>query len=131
MNEQLNRLYAINEAIWIRDNAKNMSKEVLVEKLQNLAEYDVFSNRQLSAICNGIIKHNSIGLYIKKQDKSGGRFSPLSLEDIREALFSKERGLVDYKSVEKAILAGTSQGMISKLTGINQSSISRRFVNER
>jgi hypothetical protein len=131
MNEQLNRLYAINEAIWIRDNAKNMSKELLVHRLQDLSEYDMFSNRQLSAICNGIIKHNSIGLYIRKEDKSGGRFSPKSLEDIREALFSKERGSVDYKSVEKAVLAGTSQGMVSKLTGINQSSISRRFVNER
>lgn len=130
MNEQLNRLYAINEAIWIRDNGHNMSKEVLVHKLQDLAEYDLFSNRQLSAICNGIIKHNSISAYIKKQDKSGGRFSPASLEDIREALFSKERGRVDYKSIEKALLAGTSQGMISKLTGINQSSISRRFRNE-
>lgn len=131
MNEQLNRLYAINEAIWIRDNAENMSKELLVRRLQDLSEYDMFSNRQLSAICNGIIKHNSIGLYIRKEDKSGGRFSPASLEDIREALFSKERGSVDYKSVEKAVLAGTSQGMVSKLTGINQSSISRRFVNER
>lgn len=130
MNEQLNRLYAINEAIWIRDRASTMSKDTLIEKLQELAEYDVFSNRQLSAICNGIIKHNSIGLYIKKADKSGGRFSPASLEDVREALFSKERGRVDYKSVEKAILAGTSQGMVSKLTGINQSSISRRFKSE-
>jgi hypothetical protein len=130
MNEQLNKLYAINEAIWIRDRASTMSKEMLIEKLQELAEYDVFSNRQLSAICNGIIKHNSIGLYVKKADKSGGRFSPASLEDIREALFSKERGRVDYKSVEKAIFAGTSQGMVSKLTGINQSSISRRFKSE-
>jgi len=130
MNEQLNKLYAINEAIWIRDRASTMSKEMLIEKLQELAEYDVFSNRQLSAICNGIIKHNSIGLYVRKADKSGGRFSPASLEDIREALFSKERGRVDYKSVEKAIAAGTSQGMISKLTGINQSAISRRFKSE-
>jgi hypothetical protein len=130
MNEQLNKLYAINEAIWIRDRASTMSKDMLIEKLQDLAEYDVFSNRQLSAICNGIIKHNSIGLYVRKADKSGGRFSPASLEDIREALFSKERGSIDYKSVEKAIIAGTSQGMISKLTGINQSAISRRFKNE-
>ena len=131
MEEQLKRLYAINEAIWIRDHATTMSRDMLIEKLQDLAEYDVFSNRQLSLISLGILKHNSIGAYIRKTDKSGGKFSPWSLEYIREALFSRERGNVDYDSIEKALKAGTSQGMISKLTGINQSAISRRFKNGR
>lgn len=129
MEEQLQRLYAINEAIWIRDHHKDMSKEVLIHRLQDLAEYEVFSNRQLSLICNRVLKHNSIGAYVKKTDKSGGRFEPKSLEDIREALFSKERGVIDYESIRKALSLGTSQGMISKLTGINQSAISRGIKN--
>jgi hypothetical protein len=130
MEDQLHKLYAINEAIWLRDNSQNMSKEVLINRVIELAEYDLFSNRQLATICNGAMKHNTIGQYVKKTDKSGGRFEPRSLEDIREALFSKERGRVDYNSVRKALKWGTSQGMISKLTGINQSAISRGSKNE-
>lgn len=130
MEKQLNRLYAINEAIWLRDHAHTMSKEVLIERLVAISEYDLFSNRQLEAICCGAMRHNTIGNYIKKVDKSGGRLEPRSLENIREALFSKERGKVDYNQVRKALKWGTSQGMIAKLTGINQSAISRSSKNE-
>lgn len=128
--KSIERLYAINEAIWIRDNAQVISVPVLIEKLQNLAEYKLYSSRQMANICGGVLKHNTISGYVGKSDKSGGRFNPASLEDIREALFSKERGRIDYVSVKNALDFGTSQGMVSKLTGINQSMISRRFSNE-
>lgn len=125
--EQIQRLYAINEAIWIRDNAKRISRELLIEKMQNLAEYEVFSNRQLSSISCDVLKPSTVNMYIKKENKSGGNFSPSTLEDIREVLFGKERGVVDYIKVNKILKNGTSQGMVSKLTGLNQSTISRRI----
>lgn len=125
--ESIQKLYALNEAIWLRDNAKLLSVGVLVQKVDALAEYKLYSSRQLSALCGNALKHNIISVRIGKTDKSGGKFNPASLEDIREALFSKERGRIDYKSVQRAVEAGTSQGMVSKLTGIPQSAISRKL----
>jgi hypothetical protein len=129
--KSIDRLYAINEAIWIRDNAQAISRPVLIEKLQNLAEYDMYSNRQMAKICGNVIRHNVIAGYVNKTNKTGGRLNPASLEDLREALFSKERGRTDYSIVKKALASGTSQGMVSKLTGINQSVISRRISSEK
>lgn len=127
MITQTNRLQAINEAIWIRDNANKISRDLLIERLQELSEYSLFSNRQMSKICGNKISHNVLGGYIQKSDKSGGNFNPTSLEDIREALFSKERKRINYNAILRALEAGTSQGVISKLTGISQSTISRKF----
>lgn len=127
MVEQQHRLFAIHEAIWIRDNAKKVSKEVLIEKAQDLAEYGLFSNRQISKISGGVLSNVTVNTYIPKENKTGGRFSPQSLEDIATILFSKEKGRIDYVTVKKVLDAGTSQGMIAKLTGVSQSSISKKF----
>lgn len=128
--EQIHRLQAINEAIWIRDNCERISKELLVERLQEISEYDIFSSRQLARICKNKLSHSQISAYTQKATKSGGKIAPESLEDLREALFSKERKRVSYLHVKHALEAGTSQGMISKLTGISQSLISRKFADE-
>jgi hypothetical protein len=130
MIEQIHRLQAINEAIWIRDNATKISRDLLIERLQELSEYSLFSNRQMAKICGNQISHNVLGVYVQKSDKSGGKLNPTSLEDIREALFSKERKRINYNAILRALESGTSQGMVSKLTGISQSTISRKFGEE-
>lgn len=127
MLEQQHRLFAIHEAIWIRDNAKKISKEVLIEKAQDLAEYGLFSNRQISKISGGILSNATVGTYITKETKTGGRFSPQSLDDMATVLFSKERGRIDYDAIQRILDGGTSQGMVARLTGVSQSSISKRF----
>jgi hypothetical protein len=124
---QEQRLYAINEAIWLRDNAEKISSDLLALRIQEIAEYDLFSNRQISVIIGGLLSHSTIGKFVKKEDKSGGRLNPKSLEDISLALFSKARGRIDYSAIERALEAGTSQGMIAKLSGISQSTISKKF----
>jgi hypothetical protein len=75
------------------------------------------------------MSHGTISNYTQKKTNSGGKIAPESLEDVREALFSKERGAISYPHIKSALEAGTSQNMISKMTGINQSSISRRLSN--
>ena len=127
--EQIHRLQAINEAIWIRDNCERISKELLIERLQEISEYGIFSNRQLARICKSKVSPSLIGAYTRKSNNVGGRIAPESLEDLREALFSKERGRTDYAHVKRALEAGTSQGMVARVTGINQSTISRKFAN--
>jgi hypothetical protein len=127
MAEKHDRLFAIHEAIWIRDNANKVGKEVLIEKAQDLSKYGLFSNRQISKISGGRISHVKLRGYISKSSKTGGRFSPDSLEDLALVLFSKERENVDFVAVKRVLDSGTSQGMISRLTGVSQSSISRKF----
>lgn len=121
------QLQAINLAIWIRDNCKDVEKEVLVYNIQNLAEYGIFSNRQMQSICRNELSYTTIGGYTQKKSKSGGNFSPESLEDLRDILFSKHNDQINYKAIERALGYGTSQGMISKLTGVAQSTISKHF----
>ena len=126
MRKQSDRLFAIHEAIWIRDNAELIRKEALIEKAKDLANYDLFSNRQISKISGGVLSHVAISANISKTNKKGGRFSPQSLEDIAIVLFSVTDGRgVDFDAVRRAMKAGTSQGMISRLTGLSQSRISR------
>ena len=127
--DQIERLQAINEAIWIRDNSSNISKEMLIERLKDISVYGLFSSRQLSKICNNKLSHASISQHIEKGNNSGGKIAPESLEDVREALFSKERGAISYLHIKSALEAGTSQNMVSKMTGINQSGISRTLSN--
>jgi hypothetical protein len=127
--KSIDRLQAINEAIWIRDNSALISRDVLVERLREISEYGLFSSRQLARICNNKLSHTSISFYIEKNSNSGGKVAPESLEDVREALFSKERGAISYPHIKSALEAGTSQNMVSKMTGINQSGISRMLSN--
>jgi hypothetical protein len=121
------QLQAINLAIWIRDNSKKIEREVLVYNIQDLAEYDIFSNRQIQAICRNELSYTTIGGYTQKKSKNGGNLNPESLEDLRDILFSKHNDQINYKAIERALKAGTSQGMISKLTGVAQSTISKHF----
>lgn len=128
MNE-MQKLEAINMAIWLRDNAPRLSEEVILEKVKQLSEYETFSNRNISFIIGNKISHVKIGKVTRKTKKSGGALAPDSLEDIRDALFSKSRNRIDYEAIARAIKAGTSQNMIQKLSGVSQSSISRKLNN--
>jgi len=121
------QLQAINLAIFIRDNARTMDKDVLVWRLQDLAEYEVFSNRQMQGICRGRLSYTTISGYTQKSSKSGGNLNPDSLEDIREILYGKHNDQIKYQIIERVLAEGTSQGMISKLTGVAQSTISKHF----
>jgi len=125
----MQRLEVISTAIWLRDNATRISREEMLEKLSDLAEYGILSNRQLAKIVRGKISHTTIAQHTQKKSKTGGSLSPEALEDIREALFSRERKAIDYDAISRALSKGTSQNMITKLTGISQSSISRRTKN--
>jgi hypothetical protein len=120
-------LQAINLAIWIRDNALKIDRNLLIEQIQNLAEYEIFSNRQLEAICKKRISYATIGGYTRKSTKSGGRLNPDTLEDLREVLFLKHNGRIAYSNIKNAVDNGTSQNMVSRLTGVAQSTISKHF----
>jgi hypothetical protein len=125
--EQIRVSELLNLAIWVRDNVYSMDSEELHKQIMILADYDMLSSRQISAIVNNKVSHSSISKMIGKNSKTGGNLNVGTLEILRNLLYSRSNGETDYGLISEAIKQGTSQGMISKLTGVSQSSISRRL----
>lgn len=118
---------ALNEAIWIRDNAEAIDREMLMDAIMGLAKYKIFSARQISAITNGLVSHTTISRMVDKHDRTGGNLNVGTLDILRSILYSRADGRTDYKLIHDAVDSGTSQGMVSKITGISQSSISKNI----
>lgn len=118
---------ALNYAIWVRDNVSDMRDHDVTKAVIELGDYKVFSSRQISAIISNRVSHTTVSSTIGKKDKTGGNLNVASLEVLRNILYSRSSGETNYGLIAKALEEGTSQGMISKLTGVSQSSISRRF----
>jgi hypothetical protein len=116
---------ALNEAIWIRDNADAVEKEVLMDSISNLGKYRIFSSRQISAITNGVVSHTTISKLIQKPDKTGGNLNVGTLDLLRSILYNRADGRTDHALIRSAVGGGTSQGMVSKITGVSQSTISK------
>jgi hypothetical protein len=123
--DSLKTLQAINLAIWLRNNAHLISKQELISNIQDLAKFDLFSCRQIQRICGGRIGYTTIARYIKKSSRTGGFVNPNSLEIIREILYAKHNGQINYLAIRAVLADGTSQNMVSKLTGVAQSTISK------
>jgi transposase len=130
MND-MERLEAINTAIWMRDNWNKIPENDLPKMIMQLSEYDLFSNRQIAKILNNRVTHSRVRAYTNKTEKTGGSLSPESLEDIRELLFSRARNKINYDAAIRAVSNGTSQNMLTKLSGVSQSSISRRLRSDK
>lgn len=125
--EQIRIAEALNEAIWLRDNVSKMEKQEVKDAIIKLGSYKIFSCRQLSAIVNNEFDHGAIAKIIKKEDKTGGALNVGTLEILRTILYSRANSKTDFDLIKQALEEGNSQLMISKLTGVSQSSISRRF----
>lgn len=129
-SEALKIAAAMNEAIWLRDNVEQISIEEIRESIQRIAEYGVFSNRQLQAISNGKVSHQAIAKITGKTDKSGGNLNPGTLELLRRVLLSRATSASDFEMIAEAIDQGTSQRMVAKLTGVSQSMISKKMKED-
>jgi hypothetical protein len=127
IDKDMMRLRAINEAIWIRDHSKNLSRSDLFRVIEDISEYNVFSSRQIALMTGKIISHQTISKLNNKEDKTGGSLNVLDLEKIRDLFYGKSNGSVNYRLAKEIIENGTSQGMLEKLTGIHQSSISKKI----
>lgn len=121
----VNRLRAINEAIWLRDHSENLDKDHLEKVIKDIGEYQIFSARQIQSMIGNILSRQKISQLCQKSDKTGGNLQVADLEKIRDLFYGKSNGIVNYKLAKEVVENGTSQGMLNKLTGINQSSISK------
>lgn len=127
MTKQIKLAEALNLAIWLRDNCDNMSKSRLLDEVEKLGEYKLFSSRQICAIINNNLTHSTIAKTIQKGDKTGGALNPGTLDILRNVLYSRAEDKRDIKLIQDAFGMGTSQSMIARLTGIPQSTISKEL----
>lgn len=127
IDQDINRLRAINEAIWIRDHSEKLTREELSKVIEDISEYNIFSSRQISSMTGNIFSHQTVSKISNKQNKTGGKLCVSDLEKIRDLFYGKSNGSVNYKLAKEIIDNGTSQGMIYRLTGIHQSAISRKL----
>jgi hypothetical protein len=118
---------ALNKAIWLRDKVNDLTKEEAIFHIKDLASHDVFSSRQLSAIANGVVHHSTISKLIGKKNRTGGNLNVGTLDILRHILFTRADSGTDFGLIASAVGMGTSQGMVSKLTGVNQSTISKKL----
>lgn len=131
MDNDTMKLRAINEAIWLRDHASILSKEELFRIVEDIGEYGIFSARQISSLTDGRTSHQTVAKLCNKTDKTGGRLTMASLEDIKQCFFDRVNKQVDYKVVKRVLDSGTSQGMLEKLSGISQAKISKGISSEK
>lgn len=127
---EMNVAQALTDAIYLRDHAENMTKQELFDAVVSIGEYDLFSNRQISAITNGLVKPKVVGELVKKRTKTGGNLNVGTLDILRTILYSRANKHTDYKLIRQAVSEGTSQGMVSKLTGVSQGNISKKLGKE-
>ena len=125
-----NALYFISVAIDLRDNHAVMDTDKLESSVRKLAESGFMSARQISRICGNRMSHPTITKIIDKHTKIGGQINPVHLEDLRKIIFAKSEENVNYKLVKSLVDTGTSQGMVSRITGLPQSTISRKISDD-
>jgi hypothetical protein len=118
---------ALSQAIWLRDNVYNLDEDKLIERILELGSYSIFSSRQLSAIVDGKVPHGKITKLIGKKDKTGGNLNVGTLDILRNILLTRANDGTDYKLIASAVGMGTSQGMVAKLTGVPQGTISKKL----
>jgi hypothetical protein len=129
-DEALKVAAALNEAIWLRDNIHLLSRADIDEGVKRLGSFEVFSNRQIQAITAGRVSHQAVARITGKSDRSGGSLNPGSLELLRSVLYRRAESESDFDLISQAVQLGTSQHMISKLTGVSQSTISKKLKED-
>ena len=121
---------AISKSIQLYKDAEQMERSEILKLAQEISELNVFSNRQIEKMAHNRISHLAIGKVTNKTSKSGGKLNPATLEMLRDLLFKFNEGRIDWDTVETVALMGTSQSMISRLTGISKTQINRRILGK-
>lgn len=121
-------IMAIGLAIHLRESHKGSSMASVEETVKKLSDFGIFSNRQLANIAKGSISHSHIAKLTNKTAKNGGRLNPADLESVRDLMLQADAGRIDWELVKLTVRRGTSQNLLSKLTGISKSQINRKIA---
>ncbi|WP_406245816.1 hypothetical protein ACI7YT_12300 [Microbacterium sp. M] len=120
---------ALEEAAWVYSSIENYDRQQRFDAAVSLAEWKVFSSRQIARIVG--ISHSTVAqLGGAKTDKTGGRFDPDSLSILCKLAKRRRAGeALDPAEVAEAldIGTGTSPYMASRLTDIPRMHLIRRY----
>ena len=111
----------LEEALYVYEHQKSLSKEDRINAAISLGEWKVFSVRQIGAIAD--LPWWSVEA--SKQDRTGGRLDPRSLAPLLRLKTRRARGESDFDAAAEALSYGTSATVANRLTGIPVSTINR------
>lgn len=98
-----------------------VNDEAATEAVRELAEYGVFSNRNLQAI-TGLNEHY-VATITAKASKVGGRLNPVTLPLMLQLAEDWRAGVKNEHVARTIVELGTSRGMVARLTGIPYSAV--------
>lgn len=108
---------------YTRHRTDDRRAQVHVDDAITLAQTGIFSIRNIIAITG--LPENFANDLIEKHDKVGGRLNPETLTLMQDLWMERAQRLpIDRTKVSTVLNLGTSQSMLSKLTGIPQQTIS-------
>lgn len=116
---------AVTQALFAFTHRATASREDRINRVVELAEWELFSNRQISTFTG--MRRQDIAAYTSKTTHEGGNLTGESLGPILKLVELAGRDEIDDNEVARASRAGASTRMISKLTGISQSMIARQL----
>lgn len=124
---------ALEEAAWVYEHRDNYDLQQRFDAAASLAQWGVFSLRQVGAIVR--LSHTTVAKVARaKQDKTGGKFSPECLP----LLFELQRAHARGEGIAAADVAamvdagsGTSFGFAARLAGISETQLRRRYTQAK
>lgn len=117
-------ILAVQQAKYAWEHRAAFDKPTRIAKVVELGEWGVFSNRQIGIFTG--MRIGDVSAHTGKTDTTGGTLKPMALGPILEVMHVKARGETDFYAVKRALDAGTSTIMLSRLTGIPVSTVSRQ-----
>jgi len=123
---------ALQEGAWVYSHLEHYSRQQRFDAAASLAEWGVFSLRQIGAIVG--LSHTTVRRIAKhKPDRTGGTFSPECLEPLLEIRKRYRRGEpVTTAEIRRMLHAGTGTSIYfaARLSGIREGWL-RRNSKER
>jgi len=120
---------ALREAQSVFERRANLSKEDQVAAVRSLSEWGVFSNNHLFSITG--MKSYLVAGYTQKSDLTGGMFDPRSIPALLEMIALRQRSEKNVFVTLKAFENGCGVRMMSRLTGIAESTIKCQIEKAR
>jgi predicted DNA-binding transcriptional regulator AlpA len=124
-------LTALNEAIALYNKSTNLTKQQRYEAVMSLAEWNLFNVQHLAQI-SGLSKSTIYPWIPENKRGFNGKMNPRTLDTLRQMRLNRNAKLpVSETLLDIALSNGNSQAVVSRLTGVAQSTISRRVRDKR
>lgn len=126
-----NTLTALNEAIALYNKSTTLTRQQRYDAVVSLAEWNLFNVQQLSQI-SGLSKSTIYPWVPENKRGRNGKLNPRTLDTLRQMRLNRNAKLpVSDALLDIALENGNSQAVVARLTGIAQSTISRRVRDRR